>query len=489
MEANTDTDERHPPGRDSNGDVVVRVRGLGKRFHLQSKASNRFSKSFSKLLGLKEREDGAHDFWALRGVDFALEKGEVLGVIGSNGAGKSTLLQLVAGISRPTEGEIFLSGRVAAILELGSGFNPEFTGRENVFINGAILGFSRRELAGRFGEIEEFAEIGEFMDQPVKFYSNGMFLRLSFAVHMCLEPEILLVDEILSVGDIFFQKKCLGHIEAMMADGKSMILVSHDLWMIRRYSARVLVLDHGKPVFLGEPLLADSVYQELNRKKAGERSESFETARKISHKPPTGFPARLPEWPHERDFRESFPPSAITGDKESVRILRVALLNEEGRPSKRFAVGDDAWFYYEFEALKDLGVPLGGVILENAYNVIIHGKTSLEHLPEAAARVRAGARVRFRQRIQLSVEPGKYSFMVGFGMEQSGDCVSPEKLTPEGSLLGLKQLLRVHDAGSFIVEDSDPQKRVFLGCADLPGNCLVEVMAPDLPEPLEGTES
>ena len=202
-------------------------------------------------------------FQALADISFEVRPGEVLGVIGENGSGKTTLLQIVAGILSPTEGRISTRGRKAALLELGSGFDPEFTGRENVQINGAILGLSDREILGRMDEILEFADIGDFADRPVKTYSAGMSLRLAFAVQACLSPDVLLVDEVLSVGDVFFQLKCHRRIEKLVSRGAALILVSHNMAQVEKYCGRVLVLDRGRCDFLGDPNVA--VHRYLSR--------------------------------------------------------------------------------------------------------------------------------------------------------------------------------------------------------------------------------
>lgn len=188
----------------------------------------------------------AHDFWALRHISFELEQGEAVGIIGKNGSGKSTLLQIVTGVLMPTEGWIRTQGRIAALLELGSGFNPEFTGRENVFLNGALLGFSPAEIQERFDDIAGFADIGEFIDQPVKVYSSGMFVRLAFAVQVQLDPDILIVDEALAVGDALFQKRCYQRLERFLDNGGSLLFVSHDQEVVRTLTSRALLLESGR---------------------------------------------------------------------------------------------------------------------------------------------------------------------------------------------------------------------------------------------------
>src|SRR5207249_8314170 len=185
-------------------------------------------------------------FWAVKDVDLRVERGACLGLIGENGSGKTTLLRMLAGVIRPTSGALSVDGRVSALLELGAGFNPEFTGRENVFLNASILGFTDAQTRERIPAIEKFAEIGEFVDRPLKTYSSGMFVRLAFAVAIHMDPDILIVDEALSVGDMFFQQRCIRRIQQLKHQGVTIIFVSHDLQSVRSLADRTIWMDHGR---------------------------------------------------------------------------------------------------------------------------------------------------------------------------------------------------------------------------------------------------
>lgn len=202
-----------------------------------------------------------HDFWALRDVSLQVRRGETTGVIGHNGAGKSTLMKLLSGITAPTEGEIGICGRLAALIELGSGFHPELTGRENVFMSGAVLGMRRREIAAKFDRIVEFAGIGEFIDVPVKWYSSGMYVRLGFAIAAHIDVDILLVDEVLAVGDAAFQPKCYDRIAELRRAGTTIVIITHDLGAIERLTERVMLLDHGRVVTVGPPQEVVAAYR------------------------------------------------------------------------------------------------------------------------------------------------------------------------------------------------------------------------------------
>ncbi len=248
-------------------DVIIRVEGLGKKYVLgknrspgqhpvlrealaeQFRAPLRFLRS-GRLSGSRKSEQ---EFWALRDLNFEVRRGEVLGVIGRNGAGKSTLLKILSRITEPTNGSVRLRGRVASLLEVGTGFHPELTGRENIFLNGAILGMRRAEIRSKFDEIVQFAEVSKFLDTPVKRYSSGMYVRLAFAVAAHLEPEILIVDEVLAVGDAEFQRKCLGKMQDVAkSDGRTVLFVSHNLAAVQSLSDTGVLLEQGRLVSQGD---------------------------------------------------------------------------------------------------------------------------------------------------------------------------------------------------------------------------------------------
>jgi lipopolysaccharide transport system ATP-binding protein len=219
----------------------------------------------------KEREVASEEFWALKDVSFEVKRGEVVGIIGRNGAGKSTLLKVLSRITEPTQGRIRLQGRVASLLEVGTGFHPELTGRENIFLNGAILGMSEVEIKRKFDEIVAFSEIEQFLDTPVKRYSSGMYVRLAFAVAAHLQPEILIVDEVLAVGDAAFQKKCLGKMQAVSGnEGRSVLFVSHNMQAIRQLCGRLVLLDQGRVAYAGSVYEGTSAY--LGQKAAHHRA-------------------------------------------------------------------------------------------------------------------------------------------------------------------------------------------------------------------------
>ncbi|MFZ4622230.1 MAG: ABC transporter ATP-binding protein [Bacteroidota bacterium] len=251
------------------GQTAISASHITKRYSLGSSSSRNDTMRdvisnalfFWKRWGHRRTNAGdSDDFYALRDVSFEIEHGEVLGIIGGNGAGKSTLLKILSNIVEPTSGEVNIYGRVASLLEVGTGFHPELTGRENIYLNGAILGMTKKEIKGKFDEIVQFAEIDQFIDTPVKRYSSGMYVRLAFAVAANLESDILIVDEVLAVGDAYFQKKCLGKMSDVGKSGRTVLLVSHNMGAIRQLSSKCLVLDKGSLVFTGDVDKAISLY-------------------------------------------------------------------------------------------------------------------------------------------------------------------------------------------------------------------------------------
>ena len=237
-------------------DNAITVDHVSKLYKLYDKPSDRFKEA----MGLTKKKL-YREHYALRDVSFHVRRGESIGIIGTNGSGKSTMLKIITGVLNPTEGQVNVNGRISALLELGAGFNGEYSGIENVYLNGTMNGFSREEIDARMDDILRFADIGEFVNQPVKTYSSGMFVRLAFAVAINIEPEILIVDEALSVGDVFFQAKCFRKFEEFREMGKTLLMVSHDLSSISKYSDKVILLNQGTMVDEGEPKYIVDLYK------------------------------------------------------------------------------------------------------------------------------------------------------------------------------------------------------------------------------------
>ncbi|NLR99421.1 ABC transporter ATP-binding protein [Rhizobium sp. P38BS-XIX] len=238
----------------SSDEISIRVKDLGKRYEIYSSPRERLKQlvmpSIQRLVGM---DVAVHykEHWALKDISFEVKKGEAFGIVGRNGSGKSTLLQIITGTLAPTVGEVTTKGRIAALLELGSGFNPEFSGRENVYLNAMLLGMTREQVDERFDKIAAFADIGDYLEQPVKTYSSGMLVRLAFAVQVQIDPDILIVDEALAVGDALFQKRCFARIEKLLSDGVTLLFVSHDQESVRTLTHRAILLKNGHEVLTG----------------------------------------------------------------------------------------------------------------------------------------------------------------------------------------------------------------------------------------------
>lgn len=239
-----------------NSDIAIKINNVSKLFYKQKKRT--LKEMIPAFFGGEKASDF---FWSLRNIDLEIKKGEAVGIIGQNGSGKSTLLKIIAGVSKPSKGFITVEGMIAPLIELGAGFHPELTGRENVFLNGVILGLSKQEIKTKFKQIVDFAELWDFIDQPVKHYSSGMYLRLAFAVAIHTEPQILLVDEILAVGDASFQAKCLEKIEELRRRDVTIILVTHSMELVKKYCDRAVLLKHGEIVIIGN---VDDVTKKYN---------------------------------------------------------------------------------------------------------------------------------------------------------------------------------------------------------------------------------
>jgi homopolymeric O-antigen transport system ATP-binding protein len=459
-------------GAHGESETLVLARDVGKQYQLYGRPHERL---LDQVLRRSGRRFG-RAFWALRDISVELRRGETLGIIGRNGSGKSTLLQILAGIVRPTTGKVRVTGRVASLLELGSGFHPEYSGRDNVYLSGAIAGLSQKTMETRFAEIEAFADIGEFIDQPVKTYSSGMFVRLAFAVQICLDPDVLLVDEVLSVGDVFFQQKCHERMEELLRRRRSaLVLASHDMTAIEKYSTRAMVLDHGRCLFIGQPNEAVERYYQTEYAPSPALSTALPAAR-AAPSAPVGDEA-VSWWPTAKDVFVDPSRGLTIGDVGTARCTAVAMCAEDGRPRAVFAIGEAIEIYYEFELLQDIGVPIGGVVITNAKNINIHGKNSLQHMVAAPPSVASGARVRFRQRIELTVAPGEYTFQVGLATvsaedyDRAGD-IPHALLHPR-----IREILRVRQVGRFTVhERARGISLPFHGYADLRGECALSVV-------------
>lgn len=351
---------------------AITVQNLSKKYRI-------YARPWDKLREVLGWSSGPHhrEFWALNDISFDLESGQTLGIIGQNGSGKSTLLQILAGIMRQTRGECRVHGKVSALLELGSGFNPEFTGRENVFMNGAILGLDKRQMHKRFEGITQFAEIGDFMDQPVKTYSSGMFMRLAFAVAVNVDPDILLVDEALSVGDLIFQHRCMLRMNSLRDSGKTIILVTHDLDAVTKFCSRALLLDAGHLLEDGKPDIVVQKYRALTFERERAHFSYGESA-----PDGTGLLASKDEMPIAR----SLPNIDHRFGSAEASLLGVELLDADGNPIREACTGQRITVRISVQFNQDIDQPIIGYTLRNRMGIEISASNTSfadHHLPRA----------------------------------------------------------------------------------------------------------
>lgn len=453
-----------------SGDNVITVNEVGKAYRIWADPASRLISPLLDFCGRclpagawwrKRAAARYHDFHALHGISLTISKGEAVGIIGRNGSGKSTLLQIISGTMQPSTGTVSIQGRIAALLELGSGFNPEFSGRENVYLNGAVLGLSRQEMDRRFADIAAFADIGDFIEQPVRTYSSGMVVRLAFAVAANVDPDILIVDEALSVGDARFQLKCARTIDTFIQRGVTLLFVSHDASMIKRLCNRAVLLDKGRILYSGIPndvvnlyskLIADAGSAEsiagdiaaLQVSSSGGRPASAavtsEAAPETSAPPPpvgddevTRLKLRIksleavlachPEstllsrrlealWDSERrsgaNLGGEFAYGGTTG-----RIHAVGLFDQEGLPRAWCTSGEPIRIRMEVESQDFIPEPIFAITIKSSAGVEIYGTNTLfskQHSPS----IEAGQRREIFFEFTFDVMPGNYFISAGF---------------------------------------------------------------------------
>jgi len=346
----------------------IEVTGVGKKFFLKHGGRHTIK---AAAVGLLRRRKTRTDFWALKDISFDVEAGTTVGIIGANGAGKSTLLGILARTMRPTEGTVAVRGRVSSLLELGAGFHPDLSGAENIYLNGSILGLSRAEIRAKFDEIVRFAELEQFIDTPVKHYSSGMYVRLGFAVAVEVNPDILLIDEVMAVGDEAFKRKCLGRIAQFKREGKTLLIVSHDLDTITEVSDTVLLLDAGKIVNVGEPGQVVDQYKSLGFFKAGE--------------------VVIREW----------------GTREAV-ITAVRFLGAGGERVERITTGEPLLVEIDYRAHQQIVDPIFGFALTASDGTLCCGSnTIIDDYPIPLIEGAGTMRLRFES---LPLLQGKYYF-------------------------------------------------------------------------------
>lgn len=389
---------------------AIQIRNVGKCYEMYSKPHHRLFQTLCQ-----GRRQFYKEFWALHDVSFDVQKGETVGIIGRNGSGKSTLLQLICGTLAATTGSIQTNGRIAALLELGSGFNPEFTGRENVYMNGAVLGLSRQEVSKRFDSITSFADIGDFIDQPVKTYSSGMMVRLAFAVAINSDPQILIVDEALSVGDEAFQRKCFSRIEEIKNNGATILFCSHSGSTIVSLCDRAIILDGGEKLATGTPKDIVAKYQKLiyapADKKLNIRSE-IKTAVPNTEKPEPDTYQKEPE-PEEIFDPHLKPQSTVEYESYGPRIHSPKILTMDGKQVNGLIRGRTYRYTYQVDFDADAKNVRFGMLIKTVQGMELGGGATAANASKGIPCVRSGKNAVVTFTFQCALNPGAYFLNAG----------------------------------------------------------------------------
>jgi lipopolysaccharide transport system ATP-binding protein len=397
-------------------DVVVEVDNVSKCFAIYKRPHHRLLQSL-----YRGRRRYFHEFWPLREIDLKVRRGDVVGIVGRNGSGKSTLLQIMCGTLAPTTGSVRVKGRAAALLELGAGFNPEFTGRENVFVSGSILGLKTDEIRRRFDDIAAFADIAEFMDRPVKTYSSGMFVRLAFAVAACVDPDVLLVDEALAVGDAKFQARCFRHFDELTARGTSIVLVTHSLDLVTRCCNRAILIEAGRLLMDGPPRDVVNAYLNLvfGAAPADPPHAAAQPARTVSSSVGSiacdgrGFASRPGYNPHE--FR--------WGSREA-EIVDIAITTDGHTLTSALITGQQMLVVIWVRFHRSVEMPIYGLTIKTPDGTTVFGGNTRDNGARPIIRAAAGGEtVEVTFRVDQRLGSGDYLFSVGVAEQRDGEVV------------------------------------------------------------------
>lgn len=401
----------------SSKDIAIRVQGLSKCYEIYANPRDRLKQFVNprlQMLAGRSAKKYFREFWALKDVSFEIKKGETVGIIGRNGSGKSTLLQMICGTLSPTCGSIQTNGRIAALLELGAGFNHEFTGRENVYLNATLLGLSDKEIEARFQSIIDFADIGDALEQPIKTYSSGMVVRLAFAVAVHTNPDVLIVDEALAVGDMVFQARCLDHIKSMRDKGVTTIFVTHDIGTFQNICNYGLLLDEGNLFSQGQPDHLAAQYYNLAQEHENQRQKKISGHEKLSEAAAQSL----------KEAKEKI--SKVEGGKEEYRfgnkgavITDFRILNENGQVVRALEVGKSFTIEIDVEVRSTLNDLTAAIMFRNAQGQNLFGANTRYDSQLQIKSVSAGSRVRIGMTMNMLLNPGQFLLHLGLA-----DCSS-----------------------------------------------------------------
>ncbi len=369
-----------------DNDTVIKVNHISKAYQLYDKPVDRLKESWSIT-----KKSFHKDFYALNDINFEVRRGECVGIVGTNGSGKSTLLKIITGVLNPTSGTVETSGRISALLELGAGFNMEYSGLKNIYLNGTIMGYSKEEMDERVQDIIDFAEIGDFVNQPVKTYSSGMFARLAFAVAINVDPDILIVDEALSVGDVFFQSKCFRKFNEFQERGKTILFVSHDMGSVMKYCSRCVLINKGEQIEVGETPKVVNTYRRILVKNLNDYEEITEAQGKGT------------TWKEQMTTNSNF---VEYGDK-TAEIIDYAVLDDTNVVTNNILKGEDYKIKMKIIFFQDMESPIFAVKLRDIKGVELTGtNTLIENCMKEHVKAGDIITVSFRQKMRL--QSGQY---------------------------------------------------------------------------------
>lgn len=446
-------------------DVVLKVENLGKCFKIYRNPWDRAREWISP-----NQHTYHQPFWSLRHVSFEVRRGEFLGIMGENGAGKSTLLKIITGVLKPTEGSYRLDGKVLSLLELGTDFNFELSGRANAIYSAELLGFPPGFVQNRLQEIEAFSELGEFFDRPMKLYSSGMKARLAFSLFAFLDCDVLILDEVLAVGDIFFQQKCYARLEELIKRQVTIIFVTHALDAVQQYCNEAILLHQGQKLFQGEPRAA---IIQFHRLRAGYLNPASKVSAPVKPFITTSEQSKEFFWATDDNFVAVDSP-----DAKQAQLIRYAICNQEGKFSTIFQQGEQAYLCCEFQLKASIEVPIIAVMITNKFNVLIHSKGSHQQGAIVPLSVNQGDSIRFCRSIDLNIAPGEY--VLGFALvTMQSDIYQQLNELPQAEVFKQIKICDVYEKiGIFYVKPHySTNEHSHFGICNLPGECQVQVVS------------
>ena len=459
-------------------EIVLQVENLGKRFKLYSSAWGRIKEWVT--FGLRSYHK---DFWSLWNISFQVRRGGFLGVIGPNGAGKSTLLKVITGVLEPTEGSYHVDGKVLSLIELNGGMDDDLTGRENITRSAQLLGFPDGYVKKRMTQIAEFADLGDFFDRPLRFYSSGMRIRLAFSLFAFLECDVLILDEVLAVGDIFFKQKCYARLDELVAQKTAIVFVTHSTSLVRQYCDDVIVLNQGQIVYHGEADQAIQKYFQIQRGSQNITPDVESAYVEDDFLPPVASDSvsyqtsdLSTDWPTDVNFL-NFPLPSIT-KTDNAELTHLTVCNAQRKMSQIYKQGETAYFYFEYRILSNMGMPVLWLNVANYSNLVIHGKSSLQHRTQVPLTLQAGDLLRIKQVMQLSIAPNRYIFNLHLFTMSPRDYAQLEFLSKDDMKEKLIPVLVIKQAGLIEVTPKYRNGITSLhnGLCDLPGSLQFQVI-------------